>query len=152
MIALVLLAIFGIMGTSYWLTSRVSTDMIVREAHRIKARALAQAAVEKVKINIINHYSSGDHNLEYPSKFVKDRTDKEYNIEFPDGSFSVLSVKPYDSPTSNRSFYNVPHKQKGVIIGRYDIWEVVTSGKVKATGITAEITSLIKVYRDYVSY
>jgi hypothetical protein len=38
------------------------------------------------------------------------------------------------------------------MIGHYDIWEVKSQGKVKQTGVTAELTSLIKIYRDYVTY
>jgi hypothetical protein len=50
------------------------------------------------------------------------------------------------------TYYNVPHYQKGVVIGHYDIWSVKTYGQVKSTGIEAEMTTLIKIYRDYVSY
>ena len=150
MVALVMLILFGIYGVSYWFASRMSTDMIVKEAHRIKARSFAQAGVEKVKINIINQYNMGNHNLEYPSKIVKTRTDKEYKMKFSDGEYRVVSVKPYE--LSNKSFYNVPHYVKGVVIGRYDIWEIISAGKVKSSGVEAEITTLVKVYRDYVSY
>ncbi|GAB4278099.1 MAG: hypothetical protein Kow0029_21210 [Candidatus Rifleibacteriota bacterium] len=148
--ALILLVIFGIMGIFYWLSSRLSTDMILTEAHRIKARNFAQAAIEKVKINICNQYNLNNHDLNYPSKFSKDRTDREYNVSFADGEYKVISVKPYS--IGNVTFYNVPHLRKGVMIGHYDIWEVKAVGRVKQTGVEAEMTSLIKVYRDFVSY
>lgn len=149
-ISLILLIIFGILGIFYWLSSRLSTDMILTEAHRIKARSFAQAAVEKVKINICNQYNMNNHDLNYPSKYVRDTIDKEYQKSFPDGEYRVISVKPYEN--GNMTFYNVPHYQKGVTIGNYDIWEVKAEGKVKPTGVTAEMTSLVKVYRDYVTY
>lgn len=150
MIAFILLIIFSILGMSYWMSSRLSTDMILAEAHRIKARNFAQAAIEKVKINIVNQYAMNNHDLNYPSGIVKDRIDKEYNMEFPDGEFRVVSVAPYEH--SNMTYYNVPHYQKGVMIGHYDIWEVTAIGKVKPTDIQAEIKTLIKIYRDYVTY
>lgn len=150
MVALILLIIFAIIGVAYWLSSRLSTDMIFAESQRIKARNFAQAAVEKVKINLFNQYSMNNHNLDYPSKFTVDRIDKEYNIEFADGGFKVLAVKPYEN--GGRRFYNVPHFQKGVKIGNYDIWEIVVNGQAKASGIIAEMRTLIKVYRDQIVY
>lgn len=150
MTALIMLLIFGILGVSYWLSSRLSTDMILTEAHRIKARNFAQAAIEKVKINICNQYNMNNHNLEYPSKYSTDRIDKEYNMTFADGEYEVVSVKPYEE--ANRTFYNVPHYSKGIRVGNYDIWEVVTRGLVKPTGVTAETRALIKVYRDHSVY
>jgi len=150
MIALILLVIFAILGVAYWLSSRLTTDMIFAESQRIKARNFAQAAVEKVKINICNQYSMNNHNLDYPSKFTVDRVDKEYNIEFADGEYKVISVKPYEE--GGRRFYNVPHLQKGVMIGYYDIWEVIVNGKAKTTGIIAEMRTLVKVYRDHLVY
>jgi len=150
MVALILLIIFGIMGVSYWMSSRMTTSLILNEAHRIKARNFAQAAAEKVKINLCNQYNMNNHDLNYPAEYTKDRTDKEYKREFADGKYEVLSVKPYEA--ENMSYYSVPHYQKGVVIGHYDIWEVKTSGQVKSTGIEAEMTTLIKIYRDYVTY
>jgi hypothetical protein len=150
MVALILLIIFGIMGVSYWMSSRMTTSLILNEAHRIKARNFAQAAAEKVKINLCNQYNMNNHNLNYPSEYTKDRTDKEYNREFADGQYKVLSVQPHEA--DNMTYYNVPHYQKGVVIGHYDIWSVKTYGQVKSTGIEAEMTTLIKIYRDYVSY
>ncbi|MDN5279658.1 MAG: hypothetical protein PWR01_3623 [Clostridiales bacterium] len=150
MVSLILLLIFGILGIFYWMSSRMTTDMILTEAHRIKARNFAQAGIEKVKINICNQYNMNNHDLNYPSKFTRDRIDEEYHKVFADGEYRVISVKPYER--SNLSYYNVPHYQKGVMIGHYDIWEVKSQGKVKQTGVTAELTSLIKIYRDYVTY
>lgn len=150
MVALILLIIFGILGIFYWLSSRLSTDMILNEAHRIKARSFAQAAIEKVKINICNQYNMNNHDLNYPSKYTKDTIDKEYNKAFADGEYRVLSVKPYEN--SNMTYYNVPHYQKGVMIGHYDIWEVKAAGKVFQTEVEAEMTTLIKIYRDFVTY
>lgn len=150
MVALILLIIFGILGIFYWLSSRLSTDMILNEAHRIKARSFAQAAIEKVKINICNQYNMNNHDLNYPSKYTKDTIDKEYNKAFADGEYRVLSVKPYEN--SNMTYYNVPHYQKGVMIGHYDIWEVTAAGKVFQTEVEAEMTTLIKIYRDFVTY
>lgn len=150
MTALIMLIIFGILGVAYWLSSRLSTDMILIEAHRIKARNFAQAAVEKVKINICNQYNMNNHNLEYPSKYTSDRVDKEYNMVFADGEYRVVSVKPYED--SNRSYYNVPHYAKGVLVGNYDIWEVVAQGVVKPTGVVAEMRTLVKIYRDHLVY
>ncbi|MFZ5951642.1 MAG: hypothetical protein ACOYXC_13110 [Candidatus Rifleibacteriota bacterium] len=150
MIAFILLVIFGILGVFYWLSSRLSTDMILTEAHRIKARSFAQAAIEKVKINICNQYNMNNHDLNFPSKYVQSAVDKEYHKTFPDGEYQVISVKPYEN--SNMTYYNVPHFQKGVAIGHYDIWEVKAAGRVKPTCIEAEMTSLVKIYRDYVTY
>ncbi len=150
MVSLILLVIFGILGVAYWLSSRLTTDMIFAESQRIKARNFAQAALEKVKINIVNQYNMNNHDLDFPPRFTNDRVSKEYNIEFADGEFKVLSVRPYEE--GGRRFYNVAHHSKGVKIGNYDIWEVTTRGVAKATGITAELRALVKIYRDYVVY
>ena len=150
MTSLIMLVIFGILGVAYWLSSRLSTDMILVESQRIKARNFAQAAVEKVKINICNQYNMNNHNLAYPAKYTTDRIDKEYNMEFADGEFKVVSVKPYED--GNRSYYNVPHHAKGVLIGNYDIWEVTAQGIAKPTGVIAELRTLVKIYRDHIVY
>lgn len=150
MVALIMLVIFAILGVAYWLSSRMSTDMIFAESQRIKARNFAQAALEKVKINITNQYNMNNHDLEYPPRYTNDRVTKEYNIQFADGEFKVVSVKPYEQ--GGRRFYNVAHHSKGVKIGNYDIWEVTTHGVAKATGITAELRALVKIYRDQVVY
>lgn len=150
MIALILLVIFAILGVAYWLSSRLTTDMIFAESQRIKARNFAQAAVEKVKINICNQYNMNNHNLEYPTKYTTDRIDKEYNMQFADGEYRVISVNPLEE--GGRTYYNVPHYHKGVMIGHYDIWEVKVNGVAKATGITADMRALIKIYRDYIVY
>ncbi len=150
MVSLILLVIFGILGVAYWLSSRLTTDMIFAESQRIKARNFAQAALEKVKINIVNQYNMNNHDLDYPPRFTNDRVSKEYNMEFADGEYKVVSVRPYEE--GGRRFYNVGHHSKGVKIGNYDIWEVTTRGVAKATGINAELRALVKIYRDYVVY
>jgi len=150
MVSLILLVIFGILGVAYWLSSRLTTDMIFAESQRIKARNFAQAALEKVKINIVNQYNMNNHDLEFPPKFTNDRVSAEYNMEFADGEYKVVSVRPYEE--GGRRFYNVGHHSKGVKIGNYDIWEVTTRGVAKATGITAELRALVKIYRDFVVY
>lgn len=150
MVALIMLVIFAILGVAYWLSSRLTTDMIFAESQRIKARNFAQAALEKVKINITNQYNMNNHDLDYPPRYTNDRVTKEYNIQFADGEFKVVSVKPYEQ--GGRRFYNVAHHSKGVKIGNYDIWEVTTHGVAKATGITAELRALVKIYRDQVVY
>lgn len=150
MVSLILLVIFAIIGVAYWLSSRLTTDMIFAEAQRIKARNFAQAALEKVKINIVNQYSMNNHDLDFPPRFTNDRISKEYNLKFADGEYRVVSVRPYEE--GGRRYYNVPHHSKGVKIGNYDIWEVVTHGIAKSTGITAELRALIKIYRDSVVY
>jgi hypothetical protein len=150
MTALIMLVIFGIIGVAYWLSSRLSTDMILVESQRIKARNFAQAAIEKVKINICNQYNMNNHNLAYPAKYTTERIDKEYNMVFSDGEYRVVSVKPYED--GNRSYYNVPHHSKGVLVGNYDIWEVTTQGIAKPTGVVAEVRTLVKIYRDHIVY
>lgn len=150
MTSLIMLVIFGIFGVAYWLSSRLSTDMILVESQRIKARNFAQAAVEKVKINICNQYNMNNHNLDYPAKYTSDRIDKEYNMSFSDGEFKVESVKAYED--GNRTYANVPHHAKGVLVGSYDIWEIKARGIAKPTGVVAEIRSLIKIYRDHIVY
>ncbi len=150
MTALIMLVIFGILGVAYWLSSRLSTDMILVESQRIKARNFAQAAVEKVKINICNQYNLNNHNLDYPAKYTSDRIDKEYNLTFSDGEFKVESVKAYED--GNRTYYNVPHHSKGVLVGNYDIWEVKARGIAKPTGVVAEMRTLVKIYRDHIVY
>jgi len=150
MTALIMLVIFGVLGVAYWLSSRLSTDMILVESQRIKARNFAQAAIEKVKINICNQYNMNNHNLAYPAKFTTDRVDKEYNMVFADGEYRVMSVKPYED--GNRTYYNVAHHSKGVLVGNYDIWEVVARGIAKPTGMTAEMRTLVKVFRDHIVY
>lgn len=150
MVALILLVIFAILGVAYWMSSRATTDMIFAESQRIKARNFAQAALEKVKINIVNQYAMNNHDLEFPPNYTNDQVSKEYNIAFADGEYKVVSVRPYEE--GGRRFYNVAHHSKGVKIGYYDIWEVNTHGVAKATGITAELRALIKIYRDFVVY
>jgi len=150
MVSLILLVIFGILGVAYWLSSRLTTDMIFAESQRIKARNFAQAALEKVKINIVNQYNMNNHDLDFPPKFTNDRVSAEYNMEFADGEYKVVSVRPYEE--GGRRFYNVGHHSKGVKIGNYDIWEVTTQGIARPTGVVAEMRTLVKIYRDHVVY
>lgn len=151
MLALILLIIFGILGTSYWLSSRATTGMIVREAHRVKARSYAQAGIETVKMNIANQYSSGNHNLEYPTtNYVKGRIDKEYNMKFSDGEYKIIKVEPYSN--DNYTYSNALHYINGVVVGHYDIWEITSQGTVYASKVSVRVKTLVKVYRDYVSY
>ena len=125
--------------------------MIVREAHRVKARSFAQAGIETVKMNIANQYSMGNHDLTYPSStYVKGRIDKEYNLKFSDGEYKVIKVEPYSS--SNHTYLNALHYVNGVVVGHYDIWDITSVGEVYATKVKVQVEALVKVYRDYVSY
>jgi len=147
----ILLLILAIFGISYWAVSRLSTSAIVQEAGRIRARSLAQAGVEKVMINIVNQYRLGNRNLEYPGKFSRDRTDKEYNVEFGDGSYRVESVQPYSMPGSSKVMKQVPYYQRQTVIGTYDIWKVVVVGEVPE-GAQARVETLLKIIRQYARY
>ena len=147
----ILLLILGIFGISYWAVSRLSTSGIVQEAGRIRARCLAQAGVEKVMINIINQYRLGNRNLGYPGKFSRDRTDKEYNVEFGDGSYRVESVQPYTAPGSSKVMTQVPYYQRQTVVGTYDIWRVVVVGEVPESA-QARVETLLKIIRQYARY
>lgn len=148
MTSLVMLILFGILGVAYWFSSRQNTDMVFAEAQRIKARNFAQAAVEKVKMNIVNQYRMNNFRLEYPKNDV--RTNKEYNMKFDKGEYRVISVRPYS--LGSMKYYNIPYEVNGDSVGRYDIWEVVTQGISKPTRIIAEIHVLIKTYRYHIVY
>ncbi|HEY9069861.1 MAG TPA: hypothetical protein VIV61_06355 [Candidatus Ozemobacteraceae bacterium] len=148
----ILLLILGIFGISYWAVSRLSTSAIVQEAGRIRARNLAQAGVEKVMINILNQYRLGNHNLTYPGKFSKERTDKEYNVEFGDGMYRVESVQPYTMPGSSKIMTAVPYIQRQTVTGTYDVWKVVVVGEVSEGGIRARVETLVKVIRQFARY
>lgn len=124
--------------------------MIVTEAHRVKARNFAQAAIEKVKINIANQYRANSYDMSFPNRYSRDRTSEEYKMEFGDGRYEVLSVKPHED--GSRSYNAVPHHKNGIKIGYYDIWEVIALGEVTSSGVKARTRSLIKVYRSFVHY
>lgn len=148
----VMLLILAIFGISYWGVSRLSTSAIIQEAGRIRARSLAQAGVEKVMINIINQYRLGNHNLEYPGKFSKNRTDEEYNVEFGDGAYRVESVRPYSMPGNSKVMMQMPYYQRQTIIGTYDVWKVVVVGEVPDGSARARVETLVKVIRQFARY
>lgn len=151
LLSVCMLLIFAIIGFAYWFSSRLTTDMIANEAFRIKARNFAQAAVEKVKIHIVNEYSRNNYDLNFSgSNYSSDSIGirREYAREFSDGKYAVVSVKPYQEGIAK--YFNAPHFRKGIKVGYYDIWEVVTEGE--ASGIKAIKTSYIKVYRDFINY
>ncbi len=150
--AFIMLLILGIFGISYWIVSRLTTDMIYKEATRIRARNFAQAGVEKVLINILNQYRLGNARLDYPSKYTVERIDKEYNVEFADGRYRVELVKPYTMPGTFKEMFGVPYYKNQVLIGFYDVWQVVVVGEVPATNTTARVETLVKVIRNFVQY
>jgi len=150
--AFIMLLILGIFGISYWFVSRLTTDMIYKEAHRIKARNFAQAGVEKVLINILNQYRLGNARLDYPGKFTKERIDKEYNVEFGDGRYRVELVKPYVIPNSFKEMFGIPYYKNQVLIGFYDVWQVVVVGEIPETNTHARVETLVKVIRNFVQY
>lgn len=150
--AFIMLLILGIFGISYWLVSRMTTDMIFKEACRIRARNFAQAGVEKVLINILNQYRLGNAKLDYPGKYTVERIDKEYNVEFGDGRYRVELVKPYVLPGSFKEMFGVPYYKNQVLIGFYDVWQVVVVGEVPDANITARVETLVKVIRNFVHY
>ncbi len=152
MVAFILLVVMAVIGVSYWSVSRLTTDQIVKESHRIKARNLAQAGVEKVRINMLNQYTMGNFDLSYPGKFNKDGTDKEYAIDFGDGRYRVESVTPWKLPKTNQKAFGLDYYKNRVKIGIYDIWEVTVTGEVPGSGIQARIRTLIKVVRSTIQY
>ena len=154
MISFILLLILGIMGVGYWSVSRLSTDMIVKEAHRIKARNLAQAGVEKVMVNIMNQYRLGSFDMEYPgsNKFVRERLDKEYEMDFGDGRYKVELVEPYVLPGSNSGIRNQQYYKNKVSIGVYDVWRIVVVGEIPQSRTLARVETLVKVIRNTVQY
>jgi hypothetical protein len=152
MTALVILSILAILGFSYWSVSRQSTDQILKEAHRIKARNFAQAGVEKVMINIANQYNMGFFDLDFPSKFTKKGTEKEYAVDFGDGRYQVESVQVFVPPGTEKKMFGVPYYKNRVLIGFYDIWKITVAGEVYATKVTARVETLIKIIRKTVDY
>ncbi|MFZ2957300.1 MAG: hypothetical protein WA705_10460 [Candidatus Ozemobacteraceae bacterium] len=150
MLSFILLVILSIFGLSYWTLSRFTTDQILKEAHRIKARALAQAGVEKVLINVMNQYRVGNYDMTYAPGFTKDRVDDEYRKDFGDGLYRVESVKPYS--VNNRDYVNQSYFKNHVSIGRYDIWKITVVGEVPQTNTRATVESVVKVIRSSVQY
>ncbi len=148
----IILLILAIFGVSYWSVSRLSTDQILKEAQRIKARNLAQAGIEKVMINIMNQYLMGNTSLDYPTKFAKETVDKEYEKDFGDGKYKVESVQIYFPPGSDKRMLNVPYFKNRVQIGSYDIWKIVAVGEIPDSKIIARVETLAKVIRNTVQY
>lgn len=139
-----LLVIFGLIGIAYWYSSRMNTDMLFVEAHRIKARNFAQAGIETAKIEIVNRSRTKLYDK------LSELKSKNFEKEFEDGGFRVVSIKPYE--LESVKYQKVPHIVKGRLVGDYDIWEVVAEGYSKQTKVTASIKTLIKVYRNSVVY
>jgi hypothetical protein len=152
MFSFVILLIGAIFGFTYWNISRLSTDQIVKEAHRIKARNLAQAGIEKVMINTMNQYQMGNMNLDYPTKFTTNVFQKEYERELGDGKYKVELVKIYTPPGTDKPLSNVPYHKNRVLIGFYDVWQVVVIGEVAESKVTARVETLIKIIRRSVQY
>lgn len=152
MFSMVLLMIMGVFGVSYWTVSRYSTDQILKEAHRIKARNLAQAGIETVLVNIRNQYNMGSYELEFPGKFSKKGTEQEYNKDFGDGLYRVESVQIYTPPGSDKKMFRVPYFKNRVNIGQYDIWQIVAVGEIPQTKTQARVETLVKVIRKTVQY
>ncbi len=152
----ILLLILGIFGIAYWWTSRLTTDMIVKESHRIIARNLAQAGVEKALVHIMNQYRLGNPSFEYPTGgnlgFSRDKADKEFNVSFADGSYLVEHIKPYVVPGSDRKMSGIPYFKNRVHVGFYDVWDISVIGKVDSTGIKVKVQTLAKVIRNFVQY
>lgn len=153
MLSLVLLIILGIFGIAYWLSSRLTTDQILREAQRIQARNFAQAAVEKVKVNIMNQYRLGNRNMDYPTgSFVADRIDREYSRTFAEGGYRVESVKPYSPPGSDLRMQNQRYFKNRIPVGYYDVWEIKAIGWAGNKSVEAHIDTLVKVIRTTIQY
>ena len=61
-----------------------------------------------------------------------------------------MSIQPLK--VGNDVWFDRPHFSGKRIIGKYDIWEINTVGKVKRSKIKAEQSVLMKVYRDDLVY
>lgn len=145
-VTLFLLAIFGLMGIAYWYSSRMNTDMLWVESHRLRARNFAQAGIEKVKIHMCNVCQRG----EKTDMRLKEYNPEEFNKEFEDGGYRVKSIEifKYDGQEYN----NVKHVVKGRVIGEFDVWEVTVEGYTKKAKTVVEIKTILRVYRDNVVY
>ena len=144
-VSLMLIVLFGIFGVMYWFSSKSNAEIIMFESDRIKARNYAMAGIEKVKIHLFNQYNLGEKRPEYKEK-SNSRLDAEYNIKFDEGTYKVTKVSPLGDGVGE--WYGRPHFSRGLAIGFYDLWEIVCEGKVEKSGITAEVTAVIKIYRD----
>jgi hypothetical protein len=144
-VSLMLIVLFGIFGVMYWFSSKSNAELIMFESDRIKARNYAMAGIEKVKIHLFNQYNQGNKKPEY-KEGADSRLDKEYNIKFGDGSYKVTKVSPLGDGVGE--WYGRPHFSRGLAIGFYDLWEIVCEGTVEKTRITAEVTAVVKIYRD----
>ena len=145
-VTLFLLAIFGLMGIAYWFNSRMNTDMLWVESHRLRARNFAQAGIEKVKIHMCNVCQRSD-------KFdmrLKNFKEAEFNKEFEDGGYRVKSIQPLT--IGGVEYLNVKHTVKGRVIGEFDVWEVTVEGYTKKTGSKVEIKTTLRVFRDNIVY
>jgi hypothetical protein len=145
-VTLMFLVLFSIFGFAYWFSSKSSAELIMYESDRIKARNYALAAVERVKVHLFNEYARGEIKPVY-HKGGNKTLDGEYNRKIDDGEYRVVQVKPLGEKGSE--WYGRPHICfGGGVIGYYDLWEIITEGKVKKSGITAEAKVVIKIYRD----
>jgi len=153
-VAFILLVILGILGISYWSISRLSTDQILKEAHRIKARSIAQAGIEKVLVHVMNQYRLRNYDLEYPGskKYVQDRQEKEFKREVGDGYYQVELIQAYEPPSTNAALRNRVYAKNRVPIGIYDVWRVVVVGVMPTTNVQARVETLVKVIRQTVQY
>ena len=153
-VALLLLALFSAFGIVYWFSSKSSAELIIFEADRIKARNFALAGVEKAKLFMMNEYRRGNNKPEYSTKGFKSNDSaffkEEFTKSFEDGEYEIISIQPLK--VGNDVWFDRPHFSGKRIIGKYDLWEIVTVGKVKRTKIKAEQSVLMKVYRDDLVY
>ncbi len=145
-ITLFLLAIFGLMGIAYWYSSRMNTDMLWVESHRLRARNFAQAGVEKVKIHMCNVCQRSENS----DMRLENYNPVEFNKEFEDGGYRVKSIKPLT--VDGVEYLNVKHVVKGRAIGEFDVWEVTVEGYTKKTKTLVEIKTILRVFRDNVVY
>lgn len=151
--AFIMLLIIGLFGISYWYVSRMTTDIILKESHRIIARNYAQAGIEKVMINILNQYRMGNYDLDYPStKYSKDRINEEYNVKFEDGEYKIEKVAPYKIPGTTKEMFGIPYTKNGKMLGFYDVWMIESVGKVYSTNTKVRLSTLVKVYRNFIQY
>lgn len=149
-ISLMLISLFSVFGVIYWFSSKSNTEIIMFEGDRIKARNFAMAGVEKVKIHLFNQYKVGNVRPDY-IKGKDSRLDSEYNIKFDEGEYQIIKVAPLS--TGVGEWHGMSHHGVGRrVIGNYDLWEVISEGKITKTGITAEANVILKVYRDNLIY
>lgn len=145
-VVMFLLVAFGLMGISYWYSSRMSTDSLFVESQRLKARNYAQAGIEKVKINMCNMCQRTD---KFDMRLKASKT-KDFSKDFDDGGYRVTSIEPFS--VGNKEYLKVKHMVKGRLIGEFDVWEVTVEGYTKNPKTVVEIKHIIRVYRDNVVY